>query len=72
MKIRITTPLANRRRGEVANLDDGSATLLIAQGNAEPVNEDQDDEPAPPSADPASAPSARRRSRTRPTTDHTP
>lgn len=39
MKITFIVPIANRRRGELADLDDDSATLLIPQSYAEPADE---------------------------------
>lgn len=44
--IRFTAPIANRRRGDIADLDDGSAQLLIAHGSAEL----HDEPPAAPDA----------------------
>ena len=65
MKIIFTAPIANRRRGDVAELDDGSALLLIGQGYAERVDQDHAEEPAAPTDAPPPAPAPESTTRTR-------
>lgn len=75
MKIIFTAPIANRRRGEVADLEDGSAAIVIGQGYAEPFDHGHANGPTPsPAPDPDPTPAAtgaRTRARTSRNNEHT-
>lgn len=53
MKIQFTTAVAGRTRGEIADLDEQSAEIVIAQGLAREVSAEPGDESDPAEPTPA-------------------